>query len=215
MSELAKYKISNIEWLTDNLLLISFEKYNHLFKAGQHVTLSTIGNYESREYSIFSGETDGELTLLIKIVDEGYFTPKLSSLKIGEHMVISKPHGSFSYQTQGKGRHWFIATGTGYAPMNSMIRSNKDVDFKLVHGVRTQKEALSSVQIDIDKCEICVSREDGKSKYRRVTEYIRIQEFLGDEVFYLCGNGSMVYDCKNLLRDKGVNPDSIYTEVYF
>ena len=215
MSELAKYKISNIQLVTSSLVLVSFENYNYPFKAGQHVTVSTVGNYESREYSIYSSQTDKQLTILIKIVEDGHFTPKLLSIQKGDEMVISKPHGAFSFQTGILGKHWFIATGTGFAPMNSMTKSNEIESYQVVHGIRWQEEALSTLTIDESNLELCISRERDKSEFRHVNEYIKQQTFSEDDAFYLCGNGSMVYDCKNILRDMGISPNAIYTEVYF
>jgi len=215
MSELTEYKVSKLTWLTESLIEISFGGYEHSFIAGQHVTLSTVGNYENREYSIFSGTGEDDITLLIKIVEDGFFTPKLKLINVNDVMVLSKPHGSFSFQHTSKSKHWFIATGTGIAPMNSMIKSNSGFDYHVVHGVRLLEEAQSSRVIDGDKLSICVSRDPVRTKYKRVTECIPEQHQTNADVFYLCGNGAMVYDCKNLLRDAGVSPERIFTEVYF
>lgn len=215
MPELNKYPVSKIKWHTDDLVQIFFHGFDQSFVAGEHVTLSTLNNYEAREYSIYSGENEKGISLLIKIVEDGYFTPKLRELKEKEELLIGKPHGAFSFNADAKGKHWFISTGTGVAPMNSMIKTHSVKNYHLVHGVRKFVDASPSAHFPREKLEVCVSREKSVSKFKHVTEFISSQRFKNEDCFYLCGNGSMVYDCKNLLRDMDISPEKIFTEVYF
>lgn len=217
MSGLKKYEVSEIHWLTNDLVKLSFHDYDHSFQAGEHVTLSTLDGYEAREYSIYSGHDEVGISLLIKIVNGGYFTSKLIEIQKHDLMVISSPHGAFSFHENNapNAKHWFISTGTGIAPMNSIILSHGISNYTVVHGVRHSDDAIVSQHLPADKSEVCVSREENKSKFKRVTDYLDAQKLNRDDYFYLCGNGNMVYDCKNLLRDKGVSPENIFTEVYF
>jgi ferredoxin/flavodoxin---NADP+ reductase len=34
-------------------------------------------------------------------------------------------------------------------------------------------------------------------------------------LFYICGNNNMIYEVKHILRDKGIPPENIFTEIYF
>ena len=217
MSNLNKYEVSEILWFTDDLVKLTFSKYDHSFVPGQHVTLSTLSGYECREYSIYSGHEEEGISLLIKIVKDGYFTPKLLEIQKGNLMVLSHPHGSFALSENNKNncQHWFISTGTGIAPMNSMICSHKISNYAIIHGVRYSNDAVISQHFPPERSNLCVSREENKTEFKRVTDFIHLQSFQNEDYFYLCGNGNMVYDCKNILRDKGVSPENIFTEVYF
>ena len=70
-----------------------------------------------RLYSICSGELEEEIHILYKVVDEGFLTPQLSDLEIGNTIWITAPGGEF---TGDKDPAVWIATGTGIAPFYSM-----------------------------------------------------------------------------------------------
>ena len=50
------YKVLDIRQLTDNTFVVSLPKSRFKFIAGQHVSVSIMGDYQSREYSIYSAE---------------------------------------------------------------------------------------------------------------------------------------------------------------
>lgn len=49
-----------------------------------------------RLYSICSGELEEEIHILYKVVDEGFLTPQLSDLEIGNTIWITAPGGEFT-----------------------------------------------------------------------------------------------------------------------
>ena len=85
------YKVVDIKNLTENTFILTLPKSRFKFIAGQHVSLSILGDYQSREYSIYSSEESENLQLLVKEVEGGYFSPKLKHLKTkkrGTHINI-------------------------------------------------------------------------------------------------------------------------------
>jgi Na+-transporting NADH:ubiquinone oxidoreductase subunit NqrF len=48
-----------------------------------------------------------------------------------------------------------------------------------------------------------------------VTDFLPDFQDNPDTLYYLCGGGSMIYDVKTLLADRGVTRDRILMEVYF
>ncbi len=120
------YKVEDIRQLTENTFILSLPQSRFKFEAGQHISLSILGDYQSREYSIYSAENNENLEILVKEVEGGYFSPKLKHLKIGEQVEVHGPFGKFGLNEKHRNthKHVFIASGTGIAPFHSMVKSN-------------------------------------------------------------------------------------------
>ncbi len=211
------YKILNIENLTESTFILRMPKSRFKFYAGQHISLSIKGDYQSREYSIYSAEESDFLEVLVKEVDGGYFSPKLKHLKVGDFVEIHGPFGKFGLDTKRleTHKHVFIASGTGIAPFHSMVKSNPDLNYQLIHGVRYENEAYEKNHYEKDRFVLCTSRDGSGDFQGRVTEYIQQNEFDKNTSFYLCGNSDMIFDAMEILKDKGFDRDNVNVEVYF
>jgi ferredoxin/flavodoxin---NADP+ reductase len=211
------YKILEINNLTKETFTIKLPKPRFAFKAGQHISVAIHGNFQSREYSIYSGSKDENLEILVKEVQKGYFTPRLRNLKPGHLLEVSGPYGKFGLDpgTSETGKFVFIASGTGIAPFRSMIRTYPNLDYTLIHGVRFSTEAYQRDEYAPDRYVLCTSR-DPKGDYEgRLTGYLKNCSFLPEIRFYLCGNSNMIFDALEILREKGFKRDQIQCEVYF
>src|SRR5690606_29851989 len=89
------YKVEEIRQLTENTFILSLPKSRFKFVAGQHISLSIKGDYQSREYSIYSAEEGNNLEVLVKEVEGGYFSPKLKHLRPGDLVEVHGPFGKF------------------------------------------------------------------------------------------------------------------------
>lgn len=211
------YKILNIRNLTESTFVLQLPATRFKFEAGQHISLSVLGDFQSREYSIYSAEDAENLEILVKEVDGGYFTPKLKNLKNGDILEIHGPFGRFSLDKSKleTHRHIFIATGTGIAPFRSMIMSNPGLNYQLIHGVRLGNEAYEREFYDSERYLLCTSRDDSGDYRGRLTGYLRETEFDKNSSFYLCGNSDMVFDAMEILKSRGFGRKDINVEVYF
>jgi ferredoxin/flavodoxin---NADP+ reductase len=211
------YKILEIRHLTGNAFSIKLPKARFAFKAGQHISLGIVGGNQSREYSIYSGENDETLEVLIKEVQNGYFTPQLRRLKIGRMLEIHGPFGKFGMEKEKaeKGKFVFIASGTGIAPFRSIIRTYPNIDYTLIHGVKTLEEAYDSHEYEKRRYVLCTSREKTGDYHGRLTGYLKSCNFAPDTQFDLCGNSEMIFDALEILKGKGFSRDQIHCEVYF
>lgn len=211
------YKVEDIRNLTENTFVITLPKSRFKFFAGQHVSLSIKEDYQSREYSIYSGEEEKNLELLVKEVEGGYFSPKLKHLQKGDMVEVHGPFGSFGIDSHKKDthKHIFIASGTGIAPFHSMVQSFPGLDYELIHGVRYAEEAYEREDYRNEKYFLCTSRDKKGDFNGRVTEYLIQKEFSKESCFYLCGNSDMIFDAMEILKEKGFNRDDVYVEVYF
>ena len=211
------YKVQDIRILTDSTFILRLPKSRFKFEAGQHISLSIAGDYQSREYSIYSAEEADYLEILVKEVEGGYFSPKLKHLKKGDMVEIHGPFGRFALDAKKRDthQHIFIASGTGIAPFHSMVKSNPGLNYKVIHGVRYANEAYEQDEYDQDKFFLCTSRDDKGDFKGRLTNYLKDAEFEQHSCFYLCGNSDMIFDAMAILKAKGFNRDDINVEVYF
>lgn len=211
------YKILGLKQLTENTFVLTLPKSRFEFVAGQHISLSIKGDYQSREYSIYSAEAGDHLEVLVKEVEGGYFSPKLKHLKVGDMVEVHGPFGKFGLEEKKRDthKHVFIASGTGIAPFHSMVKSYHELNYELIHGVRYAKEAYEIEDYDRDKFTICASRGDKGDFKGRLTEYLKQTNFEKNTCFYLCGNSDMIFDAMEILKDKGFERESVTVEVYF
>ncbi|WP_073002612.1 ferredoxin--NADP reductase [Mariniphaga anaerophila] len=211
------YKVQNIKNLTESTFVLQLPKSRFKFESGQHISLSISGDYQSREYSIYSAEDDEHLEVLVKEVDGGYFSPKLKHLKEGDMVEVHGPFGRFSLDAQKRDshKHIFIASGTGIAPFHSMVKSNPGLDYQVIHGVRHTNEAYEREEYENGKYFLCTSRDTDSDFHGRLTAYLKEAEFDKNSCFYLCGNSDMIFDAMEILKEKGFSRDDVNVEVYF
>lgn len=211
------YRISEIRQLTESTFVISMPRCRFTFKPGQHVSVSIKGDYQSREYSIYSSNNEAALEILVKEVDGGYFSPKLKGLKPGDYLEVNGPFGRFGLNRKKAEthRHIFIASGTGIAPFHSMVRSFPELDYQLIHGVRYPSEAYEKEHYATDRYVLCTTRNTENNFQGRVTDYLRKNVFTENTLFYLCGNSDMIFDAMEILKEKGFQREDIHVEVYF
>lgn len=211
------YKVETLRVLTDNTFVLTLPKSRFKFEAGQHISLSIQGDYQSREYSIYSAEEGDNLEVLVKEVEGGYFSPKLKHLKEGDMVEVHGPFGKFGLEEKklNTHKHIFIASGTGIAPFHSMVKSNPELNYEVIHGVRYANEAYEKAEFDSEKFTVCASRDEKADFKGRLTEYLKVTEFGENSCFYLCGNSDMIFDAMEILKDKGFDRESVTVEVYF
>lgn len=211
------YKVEEIRHLTKETFSLKMPKARFPFKAGQHLSLGIHGDYQSREYSIYSGENDENLEVLVKEVEKGYFTPKLRKLKAGDLVEIHGPFGKFGMEPKDAqtGKFVFVASGTGIAPFRSMVRTYPEIDYILIHGVRFANEAYDKLEYAGDRYVLCTSRDPKGTYPGRLTVYLKTCTFAPETQFFLCGNSDMIFDALEILKEKGFERDQIHCEVYF
>ncbi len=211
------YKVEEVRKLTDDTFSIRLPKARFNFKAGQHISLGIHGDYQSREYSIYSGEQDEYLEVLVKEVKDGYFTPKLSKIKSGNLVEVNGPFGKFRIDEKKISDHKFvfIASGTGIAPFRSMVRTYPELDYQIIHGVRYGQEAYDKNEYDPERHVLCTTGDKTGQVHGRLTKYLKKQSFDKNTQFYLCGNSNMIFDALDILKDKGFDRDQVHCEVYF
>ncbi|TLX76526.1 oxidoreductase [Labilibacter sediminis] len=211
------HEILEVRHLTDSTFVIRFEKNDLNFTAGQHVCVGPPNGIHTREYSIYSAVEDPYIEILVKEVENGLITPVLKKLKAGDSVVVEEPVGYFSLNEKEKlnKKYLFIATGTGISPFHCMVKSNPDLKYEIIHGVRTAEEGYERTEYTQKRYTLCSSRDKSGDYAGRLTNYLQEIQIDKDSEVYLCGNCNMIHDAYDILENKGIPNEQIHAEVYF
>lgn len=210
-------EVLGIRELSSSTYAVKMARDGMDFTAGQHITLGPLNEIDSREYSIYSGEKDEYLEVLIKEVSDGNVSKKLKRVEKGDKLFYDGPVGYFTLPPEDlkSRKFYFIASGTGIAPFRSFVRSNPNIDYTLLHGVKYASEAYDHSDYDPKRHVLCTSQDSEGNFNGRVTEYTRKNVFDTDALYYLCGNINMIYEVFDILKLKGVPSNQLHAEVYF
>lgn len=209
------HKVINRQLISPTLLLLRLERKEVDFIPGQYFYLGLLRNKQSRAYSVFSGINDPWIDFLIHRVDNGEFSPMLFNLRENDKVFLDGPKGYFRLppdRTQKK--IVFIATGSGIAPFHSMVTSYPDLDYALLYGVKTAKEAVGVENFSPERRFLVTSREDNPDTGGRITDYLD-RVIFDHAVYYLCGGNNMIKKVTEVLLSRGVASQDIKTEFFY
>lgn len=146
-------QVAYIRNLTKNSVQITFDVPEHLkkeflsFTAGQYITLNINGT--RRDYSICSSPNDGELTIGVKAVKNGFISKYLTTeLKVGDTLEVSTPNGRFGIPSKPNEKRTILAfaAGSGITPILSVLKftlqTEEWVNFYLFYSNKTPDSAM-------------------------------------------------------------------------
>lgn len=210
------FTVHGVRRLTDSVYVLTFDRGDIDFSAGQYVSVGPAGSIDMREYSVYSSPSASYLEILVKEVPVGSVSKALGNLAPGAALNVDGPFGFFTIDDDWREhRYYFIATGTGISPFHSFVSAYPDIDYQLIHGVRYDSERYELEYYDPDRLVRCISREDAGDYHGRVTDRLREMEIDRDGRYYLCGNCDMIYEAFDILQDAGVPHAHLFAEVYF
>ncbi|MCS6304821.1 MAG: hypothetical protein H8K07_14340 [Nitrospira sp.] len=183
----------------------------------------------TRAYSIASPPSQRSiLTLVFNRVDHGPGSTLLFGLKPGDQVHFKGLAGSFRLRDDVPRNLLFVSTGTGIAPIRSMLQTllSKATPqvVSLLWGLRAQRDLyyqeglheLVAARHPMFHSTITLSRPDPgwTGPTGRVTALVQERVKTVDNLaVYLCGNGGMIKDVTGFLRSKGLCP--IYREKWY
>ena len=202
------------------------------FKPGQFISFELphpqTGRLVTRVYSIASQPSRSDvITLLFNLVPGGPGSGFLFDLKAGDKTQFKGPAGSFYLREDPGCERLFIASGTGIAPIRSMLLANAECSdprpATLFWGLRSQRDVYYQEELAelirrtpaLTAITTLSRPEPGWSgSSGRVLQLIedRIASVKNLAV-YLCGNSAMIADAISSLQKKGLCP--IYREKYY
>ena len=209
--------------------LISPESMN--FEAGQYIFFRIEG--KTRIYSIASPPYEkNKIELVVKILPNGLASSFLKSLKENEKVEFFGPAGMFTLKDEDMPMV-FMATGTGIAPIRSMLKylsqKKKKQKIYLFWGLRERKdiyffEEFWELNLSLPNLNfyLCLSREtDLQEVSDKMKKHIILgrvdkgwERFFKKEDFknfdhYLCGSRHIVESLREFLQKRGV------TKIFF
>jgi len=205
------------QWLTTDTFTLCLERPpGFQFQAGQRIQLLAGGKH--RDYSLIPGDTHDQMTVLIRSVDSGVVSTKLSRCPLGTALDFSGPHGHFIFRPSSR-QAIFIATGTGIAPFAAMCRTGIQ-GYILLHGVRDAgdlyyRDLMKPAAARYIPC-LTGKRPSLPSDAfpGRVTMYLRHQWPAGEYDFYLAGRREMIAEVIDIVDDR-FSSSRVYSEIFF
>ncbi len=218
-----KYLFSVKEFSSLDGKITGKEKLN--FIAGQFLVIDFKENL-SRAYSIASAPHEKAVELIIRIIPNGAGSMIIDKAKVRDEFKFKAPFGHFTLSKNEKANLIFCGTGTGIAPLRSMIlteaQSKKPRNMKVFYGGRNRYDIAYIDEIEkwapTLKIRLGLSREENPKELKpygekcRITKFLKENDFDVQSEFYICGNGKMVKSTTELLSEKGVEKSRIFME---
>jgi NAD(P)H-flavin reductase len=181
-----------------------------------------------RPYSIASPPAQqGWVTLIFNLVAGGPGSTYLYGLRVGDRITFKGPAGSFYLKDDGSRDLLFVATGTGIAPIRSMILAQLErrtpQAVTLFWGLRSQRdlyyqEEFQSLAGRHPRFSFVSTLSQPEAGWTgttgRVTGLVQNRiTSVRNLAAYLCGNGGMIREVTALLQAQGLCP--IYREKWY
>ncbi|KVQ76759.1 oxidoreductase [Burkholderia ubonensis] len=201
------------------------------FEAGQFAELEVPGSGVRRPFSLANTSNwEGRLEFLIRLRPDGWFSTYLRErAQPGDPLTVRAPMGGFGLFAESLRPRWFVAGGTGLAPILSMLRRMAEyqemIDARLFFGVNRQSElfmldALQQLQADMPqlKVDLCVWHpRDDWSGFRGTPADALSAALAGTGVrpdIYVCGPPALVRGVQAAAVAAGV-PDAQFASERF
>ena len=221
-------KIDLIKIFNENYLELSLRIPPNIkfeFNPGQYVNI--IKNDIERSYSISNNFKNKKLIFLIKKYQNGVLSDYFfHSAKHGDLLRIKGPIGTFSFRKSEKQNIIFIATGTGIAPVKSIL-DNLAENLDLIKGKKIwlfwgmRFKEYFFWKPNYNKIELkyipVVSRND--NDWKGATGYVQ-EKFIDLDInllnaqVYACGSSKMIESLKQNLMNKSFEMQNFYSDTF-
>jgi len=226
-----RVKIQQVRHLTQDIREMTLEMLEPselAFRPGQAIAVTVPDTSQNspllRYFSIASPpHSSKQLVLLLNSQDGGKGSTFLLENELGAELQISGPHGSFMLQHEPERPLLFIGTGTGIAPLWSMMATllakASSQSMTLFWGLRSESDSYYLQELEAWKSRhenfsyvLTLSQPSSvwKGKKGRVTDLLQDLATVEDSAAYVCGNRAMVKEVTDLLKRKGAQ--AIYFE---
>ena len=239
-----RLQVRSVDRLTDDAVALTFDVPDALrerfaFSAGQHLTLRRVDGDEDlrRTYSVCSSAVSGPLRVAVKRLEGGALSTWLTdALEPGEALEVLPPAGRFGpLVDRGRARRYgLVGAGSGITPLLSIAATVLEVEpdstVALLFGNRTTREVMFLEELaDLkdrypDRLELVhvLSREQqgsellsGRLDADRLTRLLATLLPVEDvDEWYLCGPFGVVTEGSRVLREHGVPPADVHTELF-
>ncbi len=225
--------VGGITDLTHDVRVVRLELLNPdeiQFLAGQFVSFEVqkpeLRFPVTRPYSIASPPANRRvIDLLLNLVPGGPGSEYLFSLKAGDPVSFRGPAGTFVLREYPARRLLFVATGTGIAPIRSMIHARlpSPTPVTLIWGLRNERDLyyqdeLAELAGRFPEFSYTITLSQPSPQWQRETGRVQAAveaatTRVDDLAAYVCGGRDMIKSVSALIRSRGVCP--IHWEQYY
>jgi ring-1,2-phenylacetyl-CoA epoxidase subunit PaaE len=234
-------RIAGIDRLSEDAMALTLDvppelRDEYVFTAGQHVTL--IGpDGARRPYSLCDPPSAGRWRIAVKQIPGGGFSDAvLPNLEPGDVLEVMTPSGRFTVTPDPDSTRWYaaVAAGSGITPILSIVGTLLEGEpgsfVTLVYANRTQAtvmfaddvadlkdrfperfQVLHVLSREQQDNELLSGRLDPARLRGLIEAFLPVPEIGG---WFLCGPQQMVVDLSATLREVGVAPTAIHTELF-
>ena len=220
--------VTRITHQMDNLFIYEFtiqQLKSVNFTAGQYMSLIVPGSTPA-PFSIASSPERHDIIELGIEITGGPHTSKIRELKVGDHVVLRGPFGTFVMQ--GERKVCYLAGGVGVTPFMSMLRwirdTHQDIQATLFYSCKSREqflwldelESMTKTHPNI-RVVLTITREAPEGwmhEIGRINAQM-MKNFLPDFVentFYSCGPPTLIDAMFAMLKELGVPEDRLKRE---
>ena len=225
-------RIIKKEKLTDAVLLFTFQPVipdSLVFTAGQYAAF-IIDEKTRRQYSFCSAPKDPtRFEIAIDTTPGGPGSKLFLSKNTGDTLECMAPLGLFIMDKETHRKKVMIATGTGIAPLRSMVvdyvKNGGTDDATIYWGMRHEEDLywageFRELAVKYPNFQFVLTLSQPSPSWKgpkgRVTSHvIQEEQNIPGSDFYLCGNRNMIADIEAQLTQKGAPAAQIHKEMYF
>ena len=226
-------KVGDVQDLTHDVRVLRLELVHPdeiAFRAGQFVSFEVekpgLPFPVTRPYSIASPPSNRHvIDLLFNLVPGGPGSAYLFSLRSGDPVSFRGPGGSFVLRDYPDRRLLFVATGTGIAPIRSMIHARlpSPTPVTLIWGLRNERDLyyqdeLADLAAQFPEFSYTITLSQPSAEWHGATGRVQsaVEAATGrvdDLAVYVCGSHAMIQSVSALIRSRGICP--IHWEQYY
>jgi CDP-4-dehydro-6-deoxyglucose reductase len=207
-------------------LQLEVEADDFAYAPGQYMNV-LLPDGAHRSFSMASVPRGNLVDFHVRRIPGGRFTDvTLPALGPGDRLDVEIPLGDFRYHAEDYRELLMVATGTGLAPIKSILESLMDDEdcppVALYWGARTPSDLYFAGEIATwasrlyeFRFEPVLSRADDSWRGRRGHVQDAIAQDLGDlsgHSIYMCGSPVMIADAKRNFLARGASLDHIYSD---
>jgi CDP-4-dehydro-6-deoxyglucose reductase len=223
-------RIDSIQLLASDVIQVFLRlppKNTFEYLSGQYIDVIA-KNGIRRSYSVASSHSSSDkIELHIRQVPDGEMSQYwFKEAKNNDLLRFEGPHGTFCFREKPFKNIIFLATGTGIAPVKSMLEdmntaahSSHTKNISIYWGGRIPEDMYWQPQLDNLSVSFIpvLSRADGEWKGRR--GYIQDAVIadgidLSDAVVYACGSDAMIHSARELLLASGLAQNNFYSDAF-
>ena len=228
-----KTALTEKEQLTNNIYLLTFQliiPQEIDFVPGQYLILKVpkANAYVPRLYSIYSSnKIKNQIQFVVEIVPNGLASTYFLNMKINDPVEFQGPLGQFVLR-ENTNKKIFLATGSGIAPIISILESFQIVNYKLFWGLKTYEDVYLFNEFKKFSPTICLSREKNLDKVPQesqsfftlghvdgaMEEFSKNDDLTKNTDFYLCGRKEITESLRSFLLAKNIPPQNIFFEKF-